>query len=102
MVEKLEVELNDDENEAKGRAKFFKVDVDHSSDLAQENGVTAMPTFLVYRKTVLVKTIVGADYRGLVQSINGALKAEDNDALTEGAETGDEEPAEEELEEVGA
>ncbi|KAG8527626.1 uncharacterized protein KY384_007779 [Bacidia gigantensis] len=43
--------------------RFYKMDVDELPDLAQELGVRAMPTFLVYKDGNKVEEIVGADDR---------------------------------------
>jgi thioredoxin 1 len=40
---------------------FAKVDVDDNKDVAQDEGVTAMPTFVMYKKGRRVDTVRGAD-----------------------------------------
>ncbi|KZS93529.1 thioredoxin-like protein [Sistotremastrum niveocremeum HHB9708] len=40
--------------------KFFKVDVDEQPDVAQEVGITAMPTFILFKKGAKVGQLVGA------------------------------------------
>jgi len=39
---------------------FYKVDVDKLADVAQEVGITAMPTFICYREGKKVEELVGA------------------------------------------
>jgi thioredoxin 1 len=40
--------------------KFIKVDVDELEDVASEAGVSAMPSFYVYKEGKVVDTVVGA------------------------------------------
>nr|CAG8447961.1 14764_t:CDS:2 [Entrophospora candida]CAG8625157.1 5843_t:CDS:2 [Entrophospora candida] len=40
--------------------KFFKVDVDESSDIAEKYHVTSMPTFILFDKGEVVGTVLGA------------------------------------------
>jgi thioredoxin 1 len=40
--------------------RFYKVDVDEVSDVAQECNISAMPTFIFYKDGEVVDTIVGA------------------------------------------
>ena len=44
---------------------FFKVDVDELSDVAHEHGISAMPTFLVFKHGKVVDKIVGANPQGI-------------------------------------
>ena len=44
---------------------FVKVDVDNLGELAQELGVTSMPTFLFFRSGEIIDTMRGADEAGL-------------------------------------
>ena len=48
---------------------FAKVDVDACKDVAQQCGITAMPTFQFYKKNVKVDEIRGADVQGLTTKI---------------------------------
>ncbi|MET8298749.1 thioredoxin family protein [Streptomyces sp. NPDC005180] len=41
--------------------KCYKVDVDEQSDIAQEAGLRAMPTFVAFRKGVKIGDVSGAD-----------------------------------------
>eukprot|EP01083_Nonionella_stella_P130915 397446_1 len=54
-------------------AVFVKVDVDEASDIAQNCGVSAMPTFQYFKDGVKVDELVGASEGQLVEKIN-ALK----------------------------
>jgi len=47
--------------EYKDKVYFMKFDVDHLPDLAQELGVRAMPTFLVFKDGEKVDEFVGAN-----------------------------------------
>lgn len=40
---------------------FAKVDVDENSDTAEEQGISAMPTFLLYKNRVKVDSLTGAN-----------------------------------------
>jgi thioredoxin 1 len=56
--------------ELKARAvTFVKVDVDSLSDVSRRAGISAMPTFHLYKKGELVEEIVGADYPKLAAAI---------------------------------
>jgi thioredoxin-like negative regulator of GroEL len=55
-------------------AKFYKFDVDALPDIAQELGISAMPTFLFFKDGDLDHTIVGANVQKLQETI-AALKA---------------------------
>ncbi|EEB05596.2 thioredoxin Trx2 [Schizosaccharomyces japonicus yFS275] len=48
---------------------FIKVDVDQMQDLAQQYGVYAMPTLMVFKNGKLLDQIVGADLKLLRMSI---------------------------------
>lgn len=55
--EEKEGEVEEDKKEA---LVFLKVDVDEMFSLSQSLNVTAMPTFLMFKKGELAKTVVGA------------------------------------------
>eukprot|EP00055_Hartaetosiga_balthica_P002513 m.4250 g.4250 ORF g.4250 m.4250 type:complete len:104 (+) comp2193_c0_seq1:99-410(+) len=48
-----------------GKVNCFKVDVDEASDIAMEQGISAMPTFKVYKDGKKVDEMLGADANGL-------------------------------------
>jgi thioredoxin 1 len=52
------------------QAVFYKLDVDSLSDVAQELGVTAMPTFIFFKNGVKVDQVRGA----LPPAIEAAIK----------------------------
>jgi len=68
------VEFSD---EFKG-AHFVKLDVDEVPDVAQELGIRAMPTFLVFENGEKVKEVVGANPQALKVAIekHAPVKAE--------------------------
>ncbi|KAI9795671.1 MAG: Cytoplasmic thioredoxin isoenzyme 2 [Piccolia ochrophora] len=54
-------------------ARFFKLDVDEVPDVAQELGIRAMPTFLLFRKGEKVAEVVGANPKALEAAIQKEL-----------------------------
>lgn len=48
---------------------FYKVDVDEQSQIAQEVGVRAMPTFVFFKNGEKIETVVGADVGKLQAAI---------------------------------
>jgi len=48
-------------SETHGHVKFYKVNVDDLSDVAAENGISAMPTFLFFQNGELIETVRGAN-----------------------------------------
>lgn len=46
-------------------ARFYKLDVDEVPDVAQELGVRAMPTFMVFKNGEKVGEVVGANEKVL-------------------------------------
>ncbi|KAI9801759.1 MAG: thioredoxin trx1 [Sarcosagium campestre] len=56
-------------SEKYSNARFFKVDVDEVPDVAQELGIRAMPTFLLFKNGEKVKEIVGANPTALEAAI---------------------------------
>lgn len=49
--------------------KFFKVDVDKLSEVAAENGISAMPTFLFFKNGEKVETVRGANPPAIMAGI---------------------------------
>lgn len=50
-------------------AHYLKVDVDELSELAQEYGIRAMPTFMIFKDGEKVDELVGANPVALEQKI---------------------------------
>jgi len=55
-----------------GRLAFAKVDVDQNSDISQQYGVTAMPTFLVFKNGTVADTIRGANPSAIRSAVSRA------------------------------
>ncbi|CAO2655185.1 Nn.00g102490.m01.CDS01 [Neocucurbitaria sp. VM-36] len=63
---------------APGKFAFVKVNVDEQRELAAQHGVTAMPTFLLFKDGKKIEEIKGADPRKLkaaVEKASGELKS---------------------------
>ncbi len=58
------------------KAHFVKVDVDEVPDLAQELGIRAMPTFVIFKNGEKVSEVVGANPVALEAAIADATKVE--------------------------
>ena len=55
-------------------ARFFKLDVDEVPDVAQELGIRAMPTFLLFKNKEKVGEVVGANPKALEAAIKAGLE----------------------------
>lgn len=55
--------------------KFFKVDVDEVSDVAAENGISAMPTFLFLKGGEKIETVRGANPPAIQAGLQKLLAA---------------------------
>ena len=49
--------------------RFVKIDVDNVPDVAQELGIKAMPTFILFKDGEKVEEIIGADPRKVEAAI---------------------------------
>lgn len=54
-------------------ARFFKLDVDEVPDVAQELGIRAMPTFLLFKNGEKVAEVVGANPKALEAAIQSNI-----------------------------
>ncbi len=54
---------------------FVKLDVDEVPDVAQELGIRAMPTFLIFKDGEKFDSVLGVNPRGLVDVIEKAIAA---------------------------
>ncbi|KAH3661713.1 hypothetical protein OGATHE_004900, partial [Ogataea polymorpha] len=54
-------------------AQFFKVDVDELGAVAQEQEVSAMPTFIFYKNGQVVDKVIGANPNAIKQKIAANL-----------------------------
>lgn len=61
------------------KATFLKVDVDQCQQTAQEQGVSAMPTFIFYRNKVKVDMMRGADASMLEEKLKKLYSEEEGD-----------------------
>ena len=55
-------------------ARFYKIDVDEVPDVAQELGIRAMPTFLLFKNGDKVAEVVGANPKALETAIKANLE----------------------------
>ena len=55
--------------------RFFKLDVDEVPEVAQEMGVRAMPTFLIFKGEEKVGEVVGANAKALEAAIKKEIEA---------------------------
>lgn len=46
-------------NDMIGKANFFKIDVDKSSDIADKYNVAALPTMIIFKNGIPVKNLLG-------------------------------------------
>lgn len=59
---------------------FTKIDVDDVPDVAQELGIRAMPTFLIFKGEEKVSEVVGANHKALQAAIQKVVDAEKGEA----------------------
>ncbi|KAF2229663.1 thioredoxin [Viridothelium virens] len=57
-------------------AAFYKLDVDEVPDVAQELGIRAMPTFILFRNGEKVAEVVGANPKVLEAAIKKEVETE--------------------------
>jgi thioredoxin 1 len=55
-------------------ARFYKLDVDEVPDVAQELGIRAMPTFLLFKNGEKVAEVVGANPKALEAAIKANIE----------------------------
>ena len=60
-------------------AKFFKLDIDEVPDVAQELGVRAMPTFVIFKNGEKVGEVVGASEKALEAAIKKEVESTDGE-----------------------
>jgi hypothetical protein len=57
-----------------GKITFCKVNVDNQQAIAQSHGVSAMPTFLIFKSGSVIETIRGANPPALTAAVEKAVK----------------------------
>lgn len=50
--------------------KFWKVDIDELSEIAEKFDVTSIPTFVILQNKRILKTVVGADLKSLTDTLD--------------------------------
>ncbi|KAH0844428.1 thioredoxin [Fonsecaea monophora] len=68
-----EVAKFSESDDFKDKVDFYKVDVDEVPDVAQELGVRAMPTFMIFKNGEKVAEVVGANKHALEAAIRKNL-----------------------------
>lgn len=64
-------------NSSPGVLTFVKIDVDAQQEIAREYGVSAMPTFLVFKEGKVIETIRGANPPALKAAVEKAKREGD-------------------------
>ena len=59
---------------AEAKVDFFKLDVDAVAEVAKEQEVSAMPTFILFKDGKRVDQVIGADLRGLKTKLDALLE----------------------------
>ncbi|GAV29825.1 hypothetical protein PMKS-003330 [Pichia membranifaciens] len=54
---------------------FYKVDVDEATEVARDFGISAMPTFLLFKHGKVIEKIVGANPQGINSALIKATQA---------------------------
>ncbi|KAI1820464.1 thioredoxin-like protein [Xylaria intraflava] len=57
-----------------GKITFCKVNVDNQQSISKSHGVTAMPTFLIFKSGSVIETIRGANPPALTAAVEKAVK----------------------------
>ncbi|KAH7316552.1 thioredoxin [Stachybotrys elegans] len=65
------------EHSSPKKVAFAKVNVDQQSGISRANGVSAMPTFMIFHKGTCVETIKGANPPALASAISKAVQLAD-------------------------
>ncbi|MCJ1319195.1 hypothetical protein MMC15_004530 [Xylographa vitiligo] len=74
MYEQLSAQLS-----RPSKVTFAKVNVDQQTEIAQTYGITAMPTFMIFKNKQIVDTIRGADPRKLSEAVKKLAAEADSD-----------------------
>jgi len=64
-------------------ARFYKIDVDECPDVAQELGIRAMPTFMLFKDGEKVEEVVGANPKALEAAIKKHYAGSEGGAAAE-------------------
>ncbi|KAI9787191.1 MAG: Cytoplasmic thioredoxin isoenzyme 2 [Geoglossum umbratile] len=70
--------------------KFFKLDVDEVADVAEELGIRAMPTFILFKDGKKFTEVVGANRKAIeaaIEKLNGCKEEESAEKTTTPAAT---------------
>jgi thioredoxin len=65
------------EHSRPNKVAFAKVNVDNQANIARTNGVTAMPTFVIFHNGSTVQTIRGANPSALTEAVTKAVALAD-------------------------
>ena len=73
---------------AAGKMAFCKVDVDAHQDITRKHGVSAMPTFLIFKNSTVANTLRGANPQGLKSAVEAAARDAKNGPAKQSAAFG--------------
>ena len=73
IIERLANEGCNRFSDTYSNARFYKLDVDEVPDVAQELGIRAMPTFLLFKNGEKIGEVVGANPKALEAAIQQHL-----------------------------
>jgi len=62
--------------EYKGKIKFVRVDIEESAETAERYHITAVPTIIVFKESLVIKKLISFQERSYLTSLLNSLAAE--------------------------